>query len=99
MTARSATDTAGQAAPGLTRRPHGATGTRATRVIGVLVLLGAPLVLLTGGEPMLQREIVAAGYPLRIAAPYGPTWFTYLMRRLAERPANLGFLARNLVRR
>jgi proline dehydrogenase len=47
----------------------------------------------------VQREIVAAGYPLRIAAPYGPTWFTYLMRRLAERPANLGFFLRNAVRR
>jgi proline dehydrogenase len=47
----------------------------------------------------LQREVVDAGYPLRIAAPYGPTWFTYLMRRLAERPANLGFFLRNAVRR
>ena len=47
----------------------------------------------------LQREVVGAGYPLRIAAPYGPTWFTYLMRRLAERPANLGFFLRNAVRR
>ncbi|HEX3332495.1 MAG TPA: proline dehydrogenase family protein [Gaiellales bacterium] len=47
----------------------------------------------------LQREVVGAGYPLRIAAPYGPTWFTYLMRRLAERPANVGFFVRNAVRR
>jgi proline dehydrogenase len=47
----------------------------------------------------LQREIVDAGYPLRIAAPYGPTWFPYLMRRLAERPANLGFFLRNAVSR
>jgi proline dehydrogenase len=47
----------------------------------------------------LQRDVVDAGYPLRIAAPYGPTWFTYLMRRLAERPANLGFFLRNAVRR
>jgi len=47
----------------------------------------------------LQREVVGAGFRLRIAAPYGPTWFTYLMRRLAERPANLGFFLRNAVRR
>jgi len=47
----------------------------------------------------LQREVVGAGYPLRIAAPYGPTWFSYLMRRLAERPANLGFFLRNAARR
>jgi proline dehydrogenase len=38
-----------------------------------------------------QRRVLAAGLPLRLAAPYGPTWFTYLMRRLAERPANLAF--------
>jgi len=47
----------------------------------------------------LQREVVGAGFRLRIAAPYGPTWFTYLMRRLAERPANLGFFLRNAFRR
>jgi len=47
----------------------------------------------------LQRELVGAGYGVRIAAPYGPTWFSYLMRRLAERPANLGFFLRNAVRR
>jgi proline dehydrogenase len=47
----------------------------------------------------LQREVIDAGHPLRIAAPYGPTWFSYLMRRLAERPANLGFFLRNAVRR
>jgi proline dehydrogenase len=46
----------------------------------------------------LQREVIDAGHPLRIAAPYGPTWFSYLMRRLAERPANLGFFLRNAVR-
>lgn len=43
----------------------------------------------------LQRALVAGGLPLRVAAPYGPTWFAYLMRRLAERPANLGFFLRN----
>jgi proline dehydrogenase len=51
--------------------------------------------MLYGIATPLQREIVAAGHPLRIAAPYGPTWFTYLMRRLAERPANLGFFLRH----
>lgn len=47
----------------------------------------------------LQRALVADGLPLRIAAPYGPTWFTYLMRRLAERPANLAFFLRNALPR
>jgi proline dehydrogenase len=34
-----------------------------------------------------------------VATPFGPQWFPYLMRRMAERPANLLFVARNLVRR
>jgi proline dehydrogenase len=51
--------------------------------------------MLYGIATPLQRRVVAAGNPLRIAAPYGPTWFPYLMRRLAERPANLGFFLRN----
>ena len=46
-----------------------------------------------------QRKILAAGLPLRLAAPYGPTWFTYLMRRLAERPANLTFFVRGALNR
>ena len=46
-----------------------------------------------------QRRILAAGLPLRIAAPYGPTWFEYLMRRLAERPANLTFFVRGALNR
>ena len=46
-----------------------------------------------------QRRVLAAGYPLRLAAPYGPTWFTYLMRRLAERPANLTFFVRGALNR
>lgn len=46
-----------------------------------------------------QRRVIAAGLPLRIAAPYGPTWFAYLMRRLAERPANLTFFLRGALDR
>jgi len=46
----------------------------------------------------LQQRLVAEGYPLRIAAPYGPTWFPYLMRRLAERPANVLFVLRGAFR-
>jgi proline dehydrogenase len=46
-----------------------------------------------------QRRLLAAGLPLRISAPYGPTWFNYLMRRLAERPANLSFFLRGALNR
>jgi proline dehydrogenase len=55
--------------------------------------------MLYGVRPALQRSIAAEGYKVLVAAPYGPDWYPYLMRRLAERPANLGFFLKNLVRR
>jgi proline dehydrogenase len=55
--------------------------------------------MLYGVRPALQRTIAAEGYKVLVATPFGPDWFPYLMRRLAERPANLGFFLRNLVRR
>ena len=55
--------------------------------------------MLYGVRPGLQRSIAAAGYKVLVASPFGPDWYPYLMRRLAERPANLGFFLRNLVRR
>jgi proline dehydrogenase len=57
------------------------------------------LQMLFGVRPTLQLELVGRGYKVLTATPYGPEWYPYLMRRLAERPANLGFFARNLVRR
>jgi proline dehydrogenase len=48
--------------------------------------------MLYGVRPRLQRQLLAEGYPVRIAAPYGRTWFPYFMRRLAERPANVAFV-------
>ncbi len=55
--------------------------------------------MLYGVRGPLQRELVAAGYPLRIYVPYGVAWYPYLTRRLAERPANLLFFLRALVGR
>ena len=55
--------------------------------------------MLYGVRPALQRLIAAEGYKVLVASPYGPDWYPYLMRRLAERPANIGFFLRNLVRR
>ena len=55
--------------------------------------------MLYGVRPALQRSIAAQGYKVLVASPYGPDWYPYLMRRLAERPANIGFFLRNLVRR
>jgi proline dehydrogenase len=54
--------------------------------------------MLYGVRPRLQLELVRRGFDVLVATPYGPDWYRYLMRRLAERPANLLFLLRNLVR-
>jgi proline dehydrogenase len=55
--------------------------------------------MLLGVRSQLQVDLVARGYSVLVAAPYGPEWYRYLMRRLAERPANLLFVARNTLRR
>lgn len=57
------------------------------------------LQMLYGVRPKLQLELAARGYEVLVATPYWPDWYRYLMRRLAERPANLFFLLRNLMRR
>lgn len=54
--------------------------------------------MLYGVRPRLQLDLVARGYHVLVATPYGPEWYRYLMRRLAERPANLLFFLRNLLR-
>jgi proline dehydrogenase len=53
--------------------------------------------MLYGVRRDLQRRLVAEGYRLRLYVPYGNAWYPYFMRRLAERPANLLFLARSLL--
>jgi proline dehydrogenase len=55
--------------------------------------------MLYGVRPKLQLDLAGRGYKVLVATPFGPEWFPYLMRRLAERPANALFFARNLVRR
>jgi proline dehydrogenase len=54
--------------------------------------------MLYGIRRDLQRCLVAEGYRLRLYVPFGKAWYPYFMRRLAERPANVIFLARNLMR-
>ena len=54
--------------------------------------------MLYGVRTDLQRRLVKDGYRVRIYIPYGKDWFPYFMRRLAERPANLGFILRNFFR-
>jgi len=55
--------------------------------------------MLYGVRSDLQRRLVRDGYRVRIYVPYGQEWFPYFMRRLAERPANLGFFVRNFLRK
>jgi proline dehydrogenase len=54
--------------------------------------------MLYGVRPRLQVDLVRRGFDVLVATPYGPEWYRYLMRRLAERPANVLFLLRNVVR-
>jgi proline dehydrogenase len=55
--------------------------------------------MLFGIRPRLQHDLLQQGYRVRIAVPYGPDWYAYFMRRLAERPANALFLFRALLQR
>ena len=55
--------------------------------------------MLYGIRPELQRTLRDRGYAVRIYVPYGTHWYPYLMRRLAERPANLWFFVRNAFRK
>jgi len=54
--------------------------------------------MLYGIRRDLQRKLVSEGYRLRLYVPFGRAWYPYYMRRLAERPANLLFMLRNLFR-
>ena len=54
--------------------------------------------MLYGIRRDLQRQLLAEGYRLRLYVPFGKAWYPYYMRRLAERPANVFFILRNLFR-
>jgi proline dehydrogenase len=54
--------------------------------------------MLYGVRRDLQARLVANGYRMRVYVPYGRQWFPYFMRRLGERPANLLFVVRSLLR-
>jgi proline dehydrogenase len=54
--------------------------------------------MLYGVRRDLQQQLHAAGYGMRVYIPFGTHWYPYLMRRLAERPANIGFVLGNIVR-
>ena len=54
--------------------------------------------MLYGIRTDLQQQLAKQGYRVRVYIPFGKDWFPYFMRRLAERPANLVFFARNFLR-
>lgn len=60
-------------------------------------LSGWEFQMLYGIGKALQQELVGAGYSVRVYVSYGPSWYPWFMRRLAERPANLGFFLRHLL--
>ncbi|HKU67496.1 MAG TPA: proline dehydrogenase family protein [Candidatus Baltobacteraceae bacterium] len=70
------------------------------RVIGFVERRGLPkrgrfeFQMLYGISTPFAQELVQAGYRVRLAVPFGTYWFPYLMRRLAERPANLAFFVK-----
>ncbi len=55
--------------------------------------------MLYGIRRDLQQSLVQEGWRMRVYIPFGTEWYPYLMRRLAERPANVLFIAKNLLRR
>jgi proline dehydrogenase len=54
--------------------------------------------MLYGIRRDLQSQLKAEGYRVRVYVPFGREWFPYFMRRLGERPANIGFVIRGILR-
>ena len=54
--------------------------------------------MLYGVRRDLQERLVRDGYRMRVYVPFGTQWYPYLMRRLAERPANVAFMTGNVVK-
>jgi proline dehydrogenase len=80
--------------------PFTAVATHDERRIENALALGAgpermELQMLYGVRSQLQLDLVHEGHRVLVATPYGPDWYPYLMRRLAERPANLLFFVRS----
>src|SRR5690606_22830133 len=55
--------------------------------------------MLYGIRPERQLELAKQGYTMRVYVPYGTDWYGYFMRRLAERPANVSFVLKGLLKK
>ncbi len=80
-----------------------AVATHDERLIEHALRLGAgrdrlELQMLYGVRSQLQLDLVRRGHRVLVATPFGPDWYPYLMRRLAERPANLLFFVKSALR-
>jgi proline dehydrogenase len=79
-----------------------AFGTHDDRIIsklGAAAQTRGEVQLLYGVRSELAEQLRAAGWRVRIYTPYGPDWWPYSLRRMAERPANLRFVLRSLISR
>jgi proline dehydrogenase len=79
-----------------------AFGTHDDRIIsklGAAAQMRGEIQLLYGVRSDLAERLVANGWRVRIYTPYGPDWWPYSLRRMAERPANLRFVLRSLIGR
>jgi proline dehydrogenase len=79
-----------------------AFGTHDDRIIsrlGAAAQTRGEIQLLYGVRSELAEQLRAAGWRVRIYTPYGPDWWPYSLRRMAERPANLRFVLRSLIGR
>jgi proline dehydrogenase len=79
-----------------------AFGTHDDRIIsrlGAAAQARGEIQLLYGVRSELAEQLVVKGWRVRIYTPYGPDWWPYSLRRMAERPANLRFVLRSLVGR
>lgn len=80
------------------RVPAGAGTARSNRGEGEFGVPPFEFQLLYGVRRDLQERLLLDGYDVRVYVPYGTEWYAYLLRRLAERPGNLGFILRSVVR-
>jgi proline dehydrogenase len=55
--------------------------------------------MLFGIRTERQLELVKEGYKMRVYVPYGNDWYGYFMRRLAERPANVAFVLKGMIKK
>jgi proline dehydrogenase len=79
-----------------------AFGTHDDRIIsklGAAAQTRGEIQLLYGVRSDLAERLVTNGWRVRIYTPYGPDWWPYSLRRMAERPANLRFVLRSLIGR